>query len=73
MQDRNNLEISLPEYFGSDVVDCFAVDGNFRINLQYRFDLKKGLLTINTKVDPRWLIVVDTVDSSFELEACLCL
>lgn len=68
-----NLKIFLVEGGASEIIQCFAVNGNFRINLPYAFDRKRNLLSINTNIEPSWLIIVDTVKNSFELEAGECL
>lgn len=73
MRNLINLKICLVEQAVSEIIQCFAVDGNFRINLPYAFDSKRNLLSIKTKIDPRWLIVVDTANNSLELEASECL
>lgn len=73
MRNIKDVGTSLVILSSSMVTECFAVDGNFRINLDYFFDLKSGLLKINSQIDPRWLIIVDTVNNSFEFDAGLWL
>ena len=73
MPNLINLKICLVEQAVSEIVQCFAVDGNFRINLPYTFDSKRNLLSIKADVEPRWLLIIDTANNSLELEASECL
>ncbi len=66
MDNFMGVQISLPKLEGVQFINCFAVFCNCRVNLPYAFDPQQQLLTIHAPVNPQWLIVVDTSESSFE-------